>query len=101
MADIRLDHVSFRYGSREILSDFSLTLPGGGVTVLRGPSGCGKTTLLRLLAGLEVPVSGQITGVSPRETVFLFQENRLLPWRTVEQHLTDVLPRDRRGEAAR
>lgn len=101
MADIRLDHVSFRYGSREILSDFSLTLPGDGVTVLRGPSGCGKTTLLRLLAGLEQPRSGRITGVCPRETAFLFQENRLLPWRTVEQHLTDVLPRDRRGEAAR
>ena len=101
MADIRLDHVSFRYGPKEILSDFSLTLPGDGVTVLRGPSGCGKTTLLRLLAGLEVPVSGQITGISPRETAFLFQENRLLPWRTAEQHLTDVLPRDRREEAAR
>lgn len=101
MADIRLDHVSFRYGPKEILSDFSLTLPGDGVTVLRGPSGCGKTTLLRLLAGLEVPVSGQITGISPRETAFLFQENRLLPWRTAEQHLTDVMPRDRREEAAR
>ena len=101
MVDIRLEHVSFRYGPKEILSDFSLTIPGTGVTVLRGPSGCGKTTLLRLLAGLEVPASGQITGVSPRETAFLFQENRLLPWRTVEQHLTDVLPRDRRGEAAR
>ena len=99
MSEIRLDHVSFRYGPKEILSDFSLTLPGSGVTVLRGPSGCGKTTLLRLLAGLERPASGRITGVSPGETAFLFQENRLLPWRTVEQHLTDVLPRDRRREA--
>lgn len=101
MTDIHLDHISFEYGRREILSDFTLTLPSTGVTILRGPSGCGKTTLLRLLAGLEQPRSGRITGVCPRETAFLFQENRLLPWRTVEQHLTDVLPRDRRGEAAR
>ncbi|MCF2596879.1 ATP-binding cassette domain-containing protein [Pseudoflavonifractor phocaeensis] len=101
MTDIHLDHISFEYGRREILSDFTLTLPGAGVTILRGPSGCGKTTLLRLLAGLEQPRSGQITGVCPRETAFLFQENRLLPWRTAEQHLTDVLPRDRREEAER
>ena len=101
MTDIHLDHISFEYGRREILSDFTLTLPGVGVTILRGPSGCGKTTLLRLLAGLEQPRSGRITGVCPRETAFLFQENRLLPWRTAEQHLTDVLPRDRREEAER
>lgn len=101
MTDIHLDHISFEYGRREILSDFTLTLPSTGVTILRGPSGCGKTTLLRLLAGLEQPRSGQITGVCPRETAFLFQENRLLPWRTAEQHLTDVLPRDRREEAER
>lgn len=101
MTDIYLDHISFEYGRREILSDFTLTLPGAGVTILRGPSGCGKTTLLRLLAGLEQPRSGRITGVCPRETAFLFQENRLLPWRTAEQHLTDVLPRDRREEAER
>ena len=101
MNHICLDRVSFRYGQKEILSEFSLTLPGSGVTVLRGPSGCGKTTLLRLLAGLEVPAGGRIIGVSPQETAFLFQENRLLPWRTVEQHLTDVLPRERRDEAAR
>ncbi|MDY3906051.1 MAG: ATP-binding cassette domain-containing protein [Lawsonibacter sp.] len=101
MTDIHLDHISFEYGRREILSDFTLTLPSTGVTILRGPSGCGKTTLLRLLAGLEQPRSGRITGVCPRETAFLFQENRLLPWRTAEQHLTDVLPRDRREEAER
>ena len=101
MTDIHLDHISFEYGRREILSDFTLTLPGVGVTILRGPSGCGKTTLLRLLAGLEQPRSGRITGVCPRETAFLFQENRLLPWRTAQQHLTDVLPRDRREEAER
>lgn len=98
---IQVEHLSLSFGSREVLRDFSLAVPDRGVTALRGPSGCGKTTLLRCLAGLERPQGGRISGITPRETAFLFQENRLLPWRTVEQQLTDVLPRPRRDEAAR
>lgn len=98
---IELSHLSFAYGDRAVLSDLSLALPAQGITALQGPSGCGKTTLLRLLAGLERPQAGRITGISPGEGAILFQENRLLPWRTVGQHLTDVLPRERWGEAAR
>ena len=86
-------HLSLSYGEKRVLDNFSLTLPLDGVTALKGPSGCGKTTLLRLLAGLEQPEHGEVRGVSPRDTAFLFQENRLLPWRSVEQHLTDVMPR--------
>ena len=83
---IQVEHLSLSFGSREVLRDFSLAVPDRGVTALRGPSGCGKTTLLRCLAGLERPQSGQISGITPRETAFLFQENRLLPWRTAGQH---------------
>ena len=97
---IQVEHLSLSFGSREVLRDFSLAVPDQGVTALRGPSGCGKTTLLRCLAGLERPQSGRISGIAPRETAFLFQENRLLPWRTAAQHITDVLPRARWGEAA-
>lgn len=97
---IRLANIWFSYGEKEILKDFSLEIPRGGITALCGPSGCGKTTLLRLLGGLETPHSGSITGVDPRETAFLFQENRLLPWRTVAQHILDVQPRGKRNEAA-
>ena len=97
---IQVEHLSLSFGSREVLRDFSLAVPDRGITALRGPSGCGKTTLLRCLAGLERPQSGQISGITPRETAFLFQENRLLPWRTAAQHITDVLPRARWGEAA-
>ena len=98
---LELGRVTLSYGEKEVLRDFSLSLPLEGITALRGPSGCGKTTLLRCIAGLVRPQGGQITGVSPRETAFLFQENRLFPWRTVGQHIADVLPRERRGEAAR
>ena len=98
---IELKHVCAGYGDKRVLDDFSLTLPDTGVTVLSGPSGCGKTTLLRLLAGLEAPQSGSITGLDPKRTAVLFQEDRLFPHRTVAQHLTDVLPRQRQGEVSR
>lgn len=95
---IGIRHGSLSFGEKEIARDFSLEFPEQGITVLRGPSGCGKTTLLRVLAGLQKLDSGEILGVTPGETAFLFQENRLLPWRTVAQHITDVLPRSRWGE---
>ena len=97
---IALDNITLAYGEKVVCRDFSLAIPQVGITVLRGPSGCGKTTLLRAMAGLEQPSSGRVVGITPGETAFLFQENRLLPWRTVEQHITDVLPRNRRGDAA-
>jgi ATP-binding cassette subfamily C protein CydD/ATP-binding cassette subfamily C protein CydCD len=55
--------LSFRYPGSPLplLSGIQFTVPKGGLTVLAGPSGCGKTTLLRLLAGLLTPESGQIT----------------------------------------
>ena len=69
--------------------------------MLSGPSGCGKTTLMRCIAGLERPQGGTVSGIVPSETAFLFQEDRLFPWRTAEQHILDVLPKARRGEADR
>ena len=97
---IKLENITFRYGDKLVLDRFSLEIPGDGLTALSGPSGCGKTTLLRVLAGLAKPETGTVDGVNPSRTAFLFQEDRLLPWRTVGQHITDVLPRARRGEQA-
>ena len=98
---LELTEVSFSYPGRPVLENFSLSIPLSGITALRGPAGCGKTTLLRLLAGLERPQAGQISAPAGGGTAILFQENRLLPWRTVGQHITDVLPRQRRGEGPR
>ena len=96
---ISVRNITVCFGEKAVLNRFSLELPAEGITALSGPSGCGKTTLLRVLAGLQ-PVEGGTVSVPERPTL-LFQENRLLPWRTVEQHITDVLPRARRGEAPR
>lgn len=99
--NLRLDQVSLGYGDKEIFSRLTLTLPQSGITILHGPSGCGKTTLLRLLGGLTAPQEGRVVGADLPSAAILFQEDRLLPWRTVRQHLTDVLPRERQAEAAR
>ena len=62
-AALNVQNVSFRYPGSPLplLSGIQFTVPKSSLTVLAGPSGCGKTTLLRLLAGLLTPESGQIT----------------------------------------
>ena len=96
---ISVKNITVRFGKKTVLDHFSLQLPEDGITALSGPSGCGKTTLLRVLAGLQTVEEGIVA--TPADPVILFQENRLLPWRTVEQHIADVLPRERRGEVSR
>lgn len=84
-----LKHISHRYGDREVLKDFSLTLEPERVTCLLGPSGSGKTTVLRILAGLIEPDAGELD--VPETVSYVFQELRLLPWRTVAGNLSFVL----------
>ena len=97
--ELIFDKLTVKYGEKTVFDNFSLTVPLKGVTAVAGESGCGKTTLMRAAAGLLKPQGGAVKGVPPEKTAFLFQENRLFPWRTAIQHITDVLPRERRGEA--
>lgn len=98
---ILCEHLSLSFGEKTVLEDFSLKIPDRGIIALQGPSGCGKTTLLRILAGLEQPQAGTLKDISPQQTALLFQDDRLLPWRTARQQLTDVLPRSRWEEVPR
>lgn len=95
---ILCEHLSLSFGEKTVLEDFSLKIPDCGIIALQGPSGCGKTTLLRILAGLERPQAGTLKDIFPQQTALLFQDDRLLPWRTARQQLTDVLPRSRWDE---
>ena len=96
---ISVSNITVCFAEKTVLDGFSLAVPEQGITALSGPSGCGKTTLLRVLAGLQKPQAG--TASLPGPVSLLFQEDRLLPWRTVGQRITDVLPKARRGEAGR
>jgi len=73
--------------TRLVLQDVSFTLAEGEVCALLGPSGCGKTTLLRLIAGLDPDYEGRIDLAPARKLGMVFQEPRLLPWRSVAENL--------------
>jgi ABC-type nitrate/sulfonate/bicarbonate transport system ATPase subunit len=85
----------FKLGKGQIqaLADLNFEVSSGELICLIGPSGCGKTTLLRIIAGLEKPTSGQILlegkaiEATGRERVMVFQEPRLFPWLTLEENI--------------
>jgi len=76
-------------GGVEALNDMTIQFPKGELTSLLGPSGCGKTTLLKIIAGLLAPTSGNVTVnghpvTGPgKERAFVFQDFALMPWASV------------------
>jgi NitT/TauT family transport system ATP-binding protein len=90
MLDVAIARKSLRTAageSRSVLHDVAFALKSGEVGAVLGPSGCGKTTLLRLIAGLDRDFEGTVRLPSPHRIGMVFQEPRLLPWRTVAQNL--------------
>jgi ABC-type nitrate/sulfonate/bicarbonate transport system ATPase subunit len=79
----------------EVVRGLALRLDAGSFGALIGPSGCGKTTILRIAAGLDPDFRGQIRTPGSGRLGIVFQEPRLLPWRTVEQNVRISLPADR------
>ena len=72
------------------IRDLVLEVRPQSMTVLMGPSGCGKTTLLRILAGLDTNFTGTVHVPENARIGVMFQEPRLLPWRTVRQNIQIV-----------
>ena len=87
---IELREISVSFGEHRVLERLSDRWPDGGTVVLRGPSGSGKTTLLRVLCGLLRPDAGSVTGLERRRVSVVFQEDRLLPWRTALENVALV-----------
>ena len=103
MPEITLSHITKRWGRYFGVDDLSLDIPDNAFVTLLGPSGCGKTTILRMIAGLETPTSGQIkigdrvvfdsnAGINipanKRKVGFLFQNYALWPNMTVYQNIS-------------
>ena len=80
-------------GTYTAVEDISLQIPRGGFVSLVGPSGCGKSTILNIVAGLTKPSAGvvrifgeELTGLNKRAS-YMFQQDALLPWKTVEENI--------------
>ncbi|MFZ4803063.1 MAG: ATP-binding cassette domain-containing protein [Synechococcus lacustris] len=90
---LQLDQLTKAFGGRPVLSSIDLHIPAGHFVAIVGRSGCGKSTLLRLLSGLEIPTDGAIRvsgaplrGVNQQARI-MFQDGRLLPWKTVLENV--------------
>ena len=103
MPEIRLEHITKRWGKFYGVDDLNLVIENNAFVTLLGPSGCGKTTTLRMIAGLETPTGGRITigdtvvfdselGINipanKRKVGFLFQNYALWPNMTVYQNIS-------------
>lgn len=79
------------FHGRKVLDNITLSVDKSERIAIIGPSGSGKTTLLRIISGLETPSQGTVQ-IHTRNIGYVFQEPRLIPWRTVEQNLLFVNP---------
>jgi ABC-type nitrate/sulfonate/bicarbonate transport system ATPase subunit len=79
-------------GDLQVLGALSIAVASGEIAALVGPSGCGKTTLLRIIAGLDSEFEGTVRLPAHGRLGVVFQEPRLLPWRTVEENVRLAAP---------
>jgi len=87
---LKLTAITHSYGNHPVLKDRNLTLRPGQRIALMGSSGCGKTTFLRIALELLEPTAGTVENTF-RKTAAVFQEPRLLPWRTALENVNLVL----------
>jgi NitT/TauT family transport system ATP-binding protein len=89
---LRKDFSAALGAQRSVIADLNLQLGHGEIGALIGPSGCGKTTLLRIVAGLDTDFTGTVHLPDHGRLGMMFQEPRLLPWRTVEENVRLAAP---------
>ncbi|MGE0076311.1 MAG: ABC transporter ATP-binding protein [Bacteroidales bacterium] len=82
------------YDGMALYRDFAIDFPEGTITCILGPSGCGKTTLLNIIGGILQPNGGSLVGFNDKVISYIFQDPRLLPWKTVEQNIDFVLDKE-------
>ncbi|WP_252229510.1 MULTISPECIES: ABC transporter ATP-binding protein [unclassified Clostridium] len=88
---IEIKNLSKAYNNEIVFERFNLTLENSKVNCIVGKSGCGKSTLLNMLAGILKFDDGEISGITKNEVSYIFQEDRLIEWLTVEENLIFAL----------
>ncbi len=89
--ELKIEKISKSYDGLTVLRNFSIQFIPGKINCVLGPSGCGKTTLLNIMAGLLQPEEGDISDFTGKDISYVFQEDRLLPWKTVRDNIRFVL----------
>jgi NitT/TauT family transport system ATP-binding protein len=95
---LKLENISKSYGDLEIFSGFNISFIPGKINCILGPSGCGKTSLLNIISGSEPISSGNRKNFEDKKVSYVFQDPRLLPWKTVEQNIAFVLKDQMKAE---
>lgn len=94
---LKVTNLSKNFGKLEVLRNVSFEVFDGESIALLGPSGCGKTTILRIVAGLEHETTGYVER-NFLKLAYVFQEPRLIPWKTVRENLKFVVEDDEKIE---
>jgi NitT/TauT family transport system ATP-binding protein len=92
--DIVIKNLNKSYGEKTIFKNFEITFKEKEVNTIVGKSGCGKTTLLKIISGMENKDGGEIEGADLGSISYIFQEDRLIDWLTVEENIEFVLKND-------
>jgi NitT/TauT family transport system ATP-binding protein len=88
---LKASKLSKQFNSLSVIDNWNLEIAKGERLAIIGPSGCGKTTFLRMLAGIEEPTDGLLQ-MGYHKGSFVFQEPRLIPWKTVRDNLLFICP---------
>ncbi len=91
---LQVKDISKNYNGNVLFGNFNLEFSEGTITCILGPSGCGKTTLLNIVGKIITPDSGNLIGFEDKLFSYVFQEPRLLPWKTVGGNIEFVLSRE-------
>lgn len=84
-----LKDITKKYGDLTVIKNISFQVSNNEIVAIIGPSGCGKSTILNIISGLLAPDIGFVVGTNDSIS-FVFQDDRLLPWRTVWQNISIV-----------
>lgn len=89
--NLKIHNLSKQFDDIRVFDHLSMEIPKNKISCILGPSGCGKTTLLNLISGIQKPDGGQLDDFKNLTFSYIFQEARLLPWKSIKNNIDFVL----------
>lgn len=98
---LKIKNLNKSFQDINLFKDFNIEIKENTISCILGPSGCGKTTLLNMIGNTIQPESGQFEGFNNKVLSYIFQEPRLLPWKTVKENISFVIKNEKLTEEKR